>query len=46
LFHLNLIEAIFGGGLIGRLLFIIVGVAAGYLIYSFWVKPRMTPPVV
>jgi uncharacterized protein len=37
LFNLNLISALIGHGL-GRLIFIIVGIAAGYLIYLKVVK--------
>lgn len=39
LFNLNLVSAIFGN-ILGRLIFIIVGVAAGYLCYLFY-KAKM-----
>jgi uncharacterized membrane protein YuzA (DUF378 family) len=35
LFKINLVEAIFGSGFLARLIYIIVGVGAGYLIYMF-----------
>lgn len=37
LINLNLVTAIFGYGFFGRLIFIIVGVAAVYLIYELYV---------
>lgn len=41
LFKLNLVEAIFGTGFLARLIYIIVGVGAGYLIYGF-IKSKKT----
>lgn len=38
LFRLNLVEAILGGGFLSRIVYIIVGLAAGFLIYSVVVK--------
>ena len=38
LFKINLVEAIFGSGFLARILYIIVGIAAGYLIYRFFEK--------
>jgi uncharacterized membrane protein YuzA (DUF378 family) len=35
LFKVNIVEAIFGGGFLGRIIYILIGVGAGYLIYSF-----------
>lgn len=45
LFRMDLFATIFGIGLLNRLVLIIVGVAAGYLIYKFYVsrKPPVTP---
>jgi len=37
LFSVNLVTAIFGFGLIGRLILVLVGVAALYLIYLIYV---------
>lgn len=37
LFGANLISAIFGG-LLGRLIFIVVGVAAGYMCYLIYIE--------
>ena len=36
LFDVNLVAAIFGVGLLARLVYIIVGVAAGYIIYLIY----------
>lgn len=48
LVDLNLIAAIFGIGLFARLIYIIVGVAAGYLCYLIYLdkfsKPATPPP--
>lgn len=38
LFNLNIITAIFGLGFLSRLIFIIVGVAAGYLCYLIYLE--------
>ena len=37
LFNINIISGILGG-LLGRLIFILVGVAAGYLCYLYYLK--------
>lgn len=37
LFHVDIITGIFGG-LLGRLIFIVVGVAAGFLIYEMYLE--------
>lgn len=48
LVDLNLVAAIFGIGLFARLIYIIVGVAAGYLCYLIYLdkfaKPTPPPP--
>ena len=33
LFNINLVSMLFGAGLLGRLIYIIIGVSAGFLIY-------------
>lgn len=38
LLQLNLISAIFGFGLLARLIYIIVGIAAGYLCYLIYLE--------
>lgn len=38
LFKLDLIGAILGTGFIGRIVFILIGLAAGYLIYMHFTK--------
>ena len=40
LINLNIITAIFGFGLFSRLLFIIVGIAAGYLCYLLYIEKQ------
>jgi uncharacterized protein len=44
LFKLDLIQAIFGTGLLYRLIFILIGIAAGYLIYSLFIAKKIPPP--
>ncbi len=44
LLKLNLVEAILGVGFLSRLIYIIVGVAAAYLIYRYFEKKK-TPIV-
>jgi uncharacterized membrane protein YuzA (DUF378 family) len=39
LFNVNLIEAILGS-LLGRLIFIVIGVGAGYLIYLLYLEKK------
>lgn len=45
LFRLDLFATIFGIGFLNRLFLILIGVAAGYLIYKFYVskKDNVTP---
>lgn len=45
LFRLDLFATIFGIGFLNRLFLILIGVAAGYLIYKFYVskKGNVTP---
>jgi uncharacterized membrane protein YuzA (DUF378 family) len=40
LFKFNLVEVILGGGFLARLVYILVGVGAGYLIYNYFMKKR------
>lgn len=42
LFNLNLISAILGN-VLGRLIFIVVGVAAGYMCYMFYLEKFKKP---
>lgn len=42
LFKLNLVEAILGTGFLARLIYIVIGIAAGYLIYNY-VQQKKTP---
>lgn len=43
LINLNIVTAIFGFGMFSRLIFIIVGVAAGYLAYLLYVAKSKKP---
>ena len=40
LFNINLISAVLGAGFLGRIVFIAVGAAAGYLIYIYFNKKK------
>ena len=44
LFNINLISGIFGPGLFGRLIYIIVGVGAGYLCYLLYLDKMKKSP--
>lgn len=44
LFNLNIISGIFGAGLIGRLIYIVVGAGAGYLCYLIYLDKMKKPP--
>jgi uncharacterized protein len=45
LFNVNLVAAIFGVSILARLIYIIVGLAACYLIYLKYQKKGTPPPV-
>lgn len=42
LLNINLVQLIFGGGLLGRLIYIIVGGATGYLCYLIYMEKKKT----
>ncbi|HEX4044308.1 MAG TPA: DUF378 domain-containing protein [Gammaproteobacteria bacterium] len=44
LFNLNLVSALFGM-MLGRLIFIVVGIAAGYLCYLIYLEKMKKPQV-
>jgi uncharacterized membrane protein YuzA (DUF378 family) len=41
LFNINIVQAILGTGFLARLIYVIIGVGAGYLIYTY-VKKKKT----
>lgn len=41
LFKVNLVEAILGTGFLARLIYIVIGVGAGYLIYRYFTKKKV-----
>lgn len=44
LFQFHLIEVFLGAHFLGRVFFIVIGVAAGYLVYNMFAKKKVVSP--